>query len=134
MDMTGIGGSILNSLGLTAETVLAPGFPLEITGQGIGPIGALVNLSHLLAKAIGWSGTGNPLAPKAAAEPAAATQVSVTKASTDNSITSIPQPALAVTPVKATAAQAPAEKPAAPAKTETCLLYTSDAADEVRRV
>ncbi|WP_244602241.1 outer membrane porin GjpA, partial [Mycolicibacterium sp. NCC-Tsukiji] len=85
MDMTGIGGSILNSLGLTAETVLAPGFPLEITGQGIGPIGALVNLSHLLAKAIGWSGTGNPLAPKAAADPAAATQVSVTKAATDNS-------------------------------------------------
>ncbi|MUM32635.1 outer membrane porin GjpA [Mycolicibacterium sp. CBMA 361] len=85
MDLSGIGGSILNSLGLTATTTLAPDVPLEITGQGIGPIGALVNLSHLLAKAIGWSGTGNPLAPPVA-KPAAA-ELTVTKAATDNSIT-----------------------------------------------
>lgn len=121
MDLSGIGGSILNSLGLTAVTTLAPNDPLAIVGQGVGPIGALLNLTHLLAKALGWSGTGNPLAAKPAAASAGATPVTLTAATSDNSITSIPQTALAAAQVKAAAAQAPEApaKPAAPAKSQT---------------
>ncbi|MFL0175676.1 outer membrane porin GjpA [Mycobacterium sp. SMC-13] len=131
-DQMGLGGSILNSLGQTVYADII-GTDLQIDGLGIGPIGAMVSLGRILAKAIGWSGTGNPLAPKTAADPAAATQVSVTKAATDNSITSIPQSTLAVTQVKATAAEAPEApaKPAAPAKTETPghLGYTRNSGD-----
>ena len=117
-----IGGSILNALGQVVTTGVM-GFPLDlpIAGQGVGPIGALMSLGHILAKALGWSGTGNPLDPKApAATSAAATEVSVTKAATDNSITSIPQPALAVTPVTHAkpASQAGSEAPATPAKSD----------------
>ncbi|MCX8563204.1 outer membrane porin GjpA [Mycolicibacterium mucogenicum] len=131
-DQMGLGGSILNSLGQTVYADII-GTDLQIDGLGIGPIGAMVSLGRILAKAIGWSGTGNPLAPKAAVEPAAATtQVSVTKAATDNSITSIPQPALAVTPAKATSVQAPdtAAKPEAPAKSETPATPATPATSE----
>ncbi|MDR3659837.1 MAG: outer membrane porin GjpA [Mycobacterium sp.] len=110
----GIGGSILNSLGQVVTTGIM-GFPLDlpIDGQGVGPIGALVSLGQLLAKAIGWSGTGNPLAPAAttAPAPAAATNelaVSVTKSATDNSATSIPQVTSATAATKATATATPA--------------------------
>ncbi|MUL66420.1 hypothetical protein BOO86_18245 [Mycobacterium sp. CBMA 234] len=119
-----IGGSILNSLGQVVTTGVM-GFPLDlpIAGQGVGPIGALMSLGQILAKAIGWSGTGNPLNPPAAtpaaATPAAASQVSVTKAATDNSITAIPQPTLAVTQVKAASVTTPApEKATTPATPE----------------
>ena len=58
----GVGGSIFNSLGLSITTN-ALGFPitLNVPGVGIGPIGALANLSQMTAGAIGWNGTGNPL-------------------------------------------------------------------------
>lgn len=58
-----IGGSIFNAVGLNTSTDMM-GFPLdlEITGRAIGPLSALVSLSQIIAKAIGWSGTGNPLA------------------------------------------------------------------------
>lgn len=49
----GIGGSLLNSLGL--DTIL----PIE--GNGVGPIGALANLSQMIAGTLGWDGMGNPL-------------------------------------------------------------------------
>ena len=66
----GIGGSVLNSLGIGVL-----GLPIE--GQAVGPLGALTNLSQMVAKAIGWDGTGNPLTdltlptidPPAAPEP-----------------------------------------------------------------
>lgn len=86
MDLSGIGGSILNSLGLIATTTLAPDDPLPITGQGVGPIGALLNLTHLLAKALGWSGTGNPLAAKSTS----ATTATTTTAAVSGAATSIP--------------------------------------------
>ncbi|BBX28764.1 hypothetical protein GCM10009632_18800 [Mycolicibacterium alvei] len=50
----GTGGSIINSLGVGA-------LGMEIVGNPVGPIGAMVNLSQMIAKAIGWDGTGNPL-------------------------------------------------------------------------
>uniref|UniRef100_UPI000AC4D0E9 outer membrane porin GjpA n=1 Tax=Mycolicibacterium mucogenicum TaxID=56689 RepID=UPI000AC4D0E9 len=62
-DQMGLGGSILNSLGQTVYADII-GTDLQIDGLGIGPIGAMVSLGRILAKAIGWSGTGNPLAPK----------------------------------------------------------------------
>lgn len=49
----GIGGSLLNSLGI--DTIL------DIEGKGIGPIGALTNLSQMIAGTLGWDGVGNPL-------------------------------------------------------------------------
>lgn len=59
----GIGGSIFNAVGLTTTTDMM-GFPLTlpVDGRAIGPLSALVSLSQIVAKAIGWSGTGNPLA------------------------------------------------------------------------
>lgn len=54
----GIGGSMLNSLGLNIPALGPLG---DIPGEGIGPLGALTNLSQMIAAAIGWDGTGNPL-------------------------------------------------------------------------
>ncbi len=110
-----IGGSILNSLGQVVTTGVM-GFPLDlpIAGQGVGPIGALMSLGQLLAKAIGWSGTGNPLAPAAATEPAPtpnALSVSVTKGVTDNSVTSVPQTPVATAAVKTSAQTSAAADP-----------------------
>jgi hypothetical protein len=60
----GIGGSIFNAIGLNTDTDMM-GFPLnlDITGRALGPISALMTLGQIVAKAIGWDGTGNPLAP-----------------------------------------------------------------------
>ncbi|MED5815115.1 outer membrane porin GjpA [Mycolicibacterium sp. 050232] len=60
--MGNIGGSIFNSVDVSI-TGTVNGRPLtsNAPGQAVGPIGALVNLSRMLAGAIGWSGTGNPL-------------------------------------------------------------------------
>lgn len=84
---TSIGGSIFNSIGLTTTTDMM-GFPLtlEIPGIGIGPMGALVAFSQIVAKAIGWSGTGNPLAElfKAPADTPADTTLVNETASTDS--------------------------------------------------
>ncbi|MCV7258219.1 outer membrane porin GjpA [Mycobacterium shimoidei] len=56
----GAGGSILNALGLDLSGV--PGLGnLDIVGQGVGPIAAMADLSRIVAEAIGWDGTGNPL-------------------------------------------------------------------------
>ncbi len=46
---------MINSLGVTAL-----GFNLQ--GVPVGPLSALVNLSQMIAGAIGWNGIGNPLA------------------------------------------------------------------------
>lgn len=54
----GIGGSLLNSLGLK---IPALGVLRDIPGQGVGPLGALTNLSQMIAVALGWDGVGNPL-------------------------------------------------------------------------
>ncbi|MBS9534143.1 hypothetical protein KIH27_11155 [Mycobacterium sp. M1] len=51
----GIGGSILNSLGLTAIGLPAP-------GNALGPLAALENLDQIIAGALGWDGDGSPLA------------------------------------------------------------------------
>ncbi|OLP01003.1 hypothetical protein BVU76_18045 [Mycolicibacterium porcinum] len=54
---TGIGGSIFNSVGLDVDFGLA----LHVQGHAVGPLGALTNLSQMIAKALGWDGAGNPL-------------------------------------------------------------------------
>ncbi|ORB28990.1 hypothetical protein [Mycolicibacterium parafortuitum] len=51
------GGSMFNSLNL----VFGPGD--VVPGQGAGLIGSLIALTKTIAKAIGWDGQGNPLAP-----------------------------------------------------------------------
>lgn len=58
-----VGGSLFSSLDLSITSELAPGFPvtLDAPGVGIGPIGALANLSQMIAGGIGWDGDGNPL-------------------------------------------------------------------------
>jgi hypothetical protein len=98
----GIGGSIFNAIGLNTSTDMM-GFPLdlEIAGRAIGPIAALVSLGQILAKAIGWDGTGNPLAPvsePATAAAAAAPQPeSKTTTSTNESPSALPSTATPVT-------------------------------------
>jgi hypothetical protein len=83
----GIGGSIFNAIGLSTTTDMM-GFPLtlDIPGRAIGPISALVSLSQILAKAIGWDGTGNPLVP--ADEPE--NELVSTATTTNESPTTIP--------------------------------------------
>ena len=61
----GMGGSIFNSLDIDIDIDFAEGateIELELDGNPVGPLGALTNLSHVIAKAIGWDGEGNPLA------------------------------------------------------------------------
>ncbi|QZH67768.1 outer membrane porin GjpA [Mycolicibacterium farcinogenes] len=57
-----VGGSIFNSIDVSI-TSSALGFPITLAapGVGVGPIGALANLSQIVAGAIGWDGAGNPL-------------------------------------------------------------------------
>jgi hypothetical protein len=50
------GGSIFNALDIGFGELF------NIRGQGPGAIGSLVDLSQAIARALGWSGTGNPLA------------------------------------------------------------------------
>lgn len=95
----GVGGSIVNALGQNFISSMM-GFPLslDIPGQPVGPIGSIIGFGQAIAKAIGWSGTGNPLAAvfptaKKAATPAAATAL-VSKTSTTNSPTAIPSAAV----------------------------------------
>lgn len=45
---------------------------LKLAGVGVGTIGSLLGMSKVIAKAIGWDGTGNPLDPPAKAVAAAA--------------------------------------------------------------
>jgi hypothetical protein len=55
------GGSIFNALDFG---FISGGTPFELAaGQGPGAIGSLIGLSQAIAKALGWDGTGNPLAP-----------------------------------------------------------------------
>ncbi|MEZ0384402.1 outer membrane porin GjpA [Mycobacterium sp. pW045] len=54
----GIGGSIINGLGLTTGLM---GFPLVAEGQGVGLLGAWQSLQEIIANALGWDGVGNPL-------------------------------------------------------------------------
>lgn len=54
----GIGGSIINGLGLTTGLM---GFPLVIEGHGVGLLGAWQSLQEIIANALGWDGVGNPL-------------------------------------------------------------------------
>lgn len=56
----GIGGSIFNSVGLDLSGVPIFG-TIDAPGQGIGPLGAFVEMEQVIATALGWSGTGNPL-------------------------------------------------------------------------
>ncbi|MEO6794848.1 MAG: outer membrane porin GjpA, partial [Mycobacterium sp.] len=59
--LDGIGGSIFNSLGLDLSGVPLFG-ELNVAALGIGPLGAIENLSQIIANSLGWDGTGNPLA------------------------------------------------------------------------
>lgn len=60
------GGSIFNALDMDYEQDIV-GLPLIrvnlATGQGPGFIGSLIEMNKAIARAIGWSGTGSPLAP-----------------------------------------------------------------------
>ncbi|MEN4400506.1 outer membrane porin GjpA [Mycolicibacterium senegalense] len=64
------------TIGITFGGVLSPGGSLfkslnmglggfKIAGTGVGTIGSLMGMSKVIAKAIGWDGTGNPLDPPA---------------------------------------------------------------------
>lgn len=60
----GVGGSMLNSVGVLLSVLLGgQQGVIEIpAGEGVGPIGALADLSQVVAETLGWDGTGNPLA------------------------------------------------------------------------
>ncbi|MDA4108308.1 outer membrane porin GjpA [Mycolicibacterium holsaticum] len=137
----GIGGSIFNSIGMTTTTDLM-GFPLtlEIPGIGIGPIGALVAFGQIIAKAIGWSGVGNPLAELSkapAADTAPATTLVTKTALTNDSPAAIPSTSAATfnissggtafeSPLKTTEAAAGTPVAATPDETGAADESTSD--------
>ncbi|WP_067971281.1 outer membrane porin GjpA [Mycolicibacter icosiumassiliensis] len=54
----GIGGSIINGLGLTTGLM---GFPMVVDGQGVGLLGAWQSLQEIVAMSLGWDGVGSPL-------------------------------------------------------------------------
>lgn len=56
------GGSIFNAINIEVFGD-GPDPQLTIPGTGPGAIGSLIGLSQAIAKALGWSGAGNPLAP-----------------------------------------------------------------------
>lgn len=106
--LAGIGGSTFNALGLQLS-----GLPLPpIAGAPVGPLGAAVAFEHIIAKAIGWSGSGNPL-PVSAVKPAPTSAVGT------NSITSIPSPnpvaGLTVNPTAASGTPDTSDTPDTPA-------------------
>lgn len=60
------GGPLFGNIGADVCTTLpivgcvsVPPFP--ITGLGSGPLGSLIEISHTIAQALGWDGTGNPI-------------------------------------------------------------------------
>jgi len=58
----GPGGSLFNSIGMDVETnMLGSPMRLDLPGNPVGPLAALANLSRLIAVALGWNGTGNPI-------------------------------------------------------------------------
>jgi hypothetical protein len=109
----GVGGSIVNALGQSLTTSMM-GFPLDldIPGQAVGPIGALIGFGRALAKALGWSGTGNPLAAKSASATAGAAGTQAVAASA-TSIPSTTTKGVTVSPTKVVAAASTTTKPKA---------------------
>ncbi|KUI39060.1 outer membrane porin GjpA [Mycobacterium sp. GA-2829] len=78
------GGSIFNAMSIDLGDGSGP------TGVGPGAIGSLIGLSQTIAKAIGWDGIGNPLAPRVdapALKTADDTSVSASKTVTVQAIT-----------------------------------------------
>lgn len=55
------GGSIFNALSF--DMLVAGSIPVNIPGNGPGFVGSIIGLTNAIAKAIGWDGVGNPLAP-----------------------------------------------------------------------
>lgn len=114
---TGIGGSIFNAIGMNVTTGMM-GFPLtiDIQGRAVGPIAALVSFGQIVAKALGWSGTGNPLKP-------ATTTTTAAAADDAGSATSIPS--ITTTGVTVSAA---ATTPAAGSETAAAKVASADTA------
>lgn len=55
------GGSIFNALSF--DILIASSLNVNIPGNPTGFIGSVIGLTKTIAKALGWDGTGNPLAP-----------------------------------------------------------------------
>ncbi|KWX60693.1 outer membrane porin GjpA [Mycobacterium sp. NAZ190054] len=55
------GGSIVNALSF--DISIGGVIDIPVPGQGPGAIGSLIGLAQTIAKALGWDGEGNPLAP-----------------------------------------------------------------------
>ena len=106
-----IGGSIFNSLGLTVSTEFV-GVPitLPVEANPVGPLAAMTALSHVVAKAIGWDGEGNPLTDLTL--PTLPTGPDIEDPATHTSMVSAatiatPEKALTATPEKASAPTSP---------------------------
>ncbi len=134
------GGNIFNALDLTVPFDLLPE-PLHIAGQGPGAIGSLIDLTKTIAKAIGWDGTGNPLAPPLAPlEPPAEEPAEEDEGPAANSLLSEGAPTVSMSTdvlTKNTAAKQTAVVPEkAAVKTEvveeTPALEAVDAADALK--
>ncbi|BBY84806.1 hypothetical protein [Mycolicibacterium tokaiense] len=122
------GGSIFNALDLDYERDIL-GLPLIrinlATGQGPGFIGSLIEMNKIIAKAIGWDGTGNPLGGDQESRSTLAA-VDEIPASSAQLLTTQPTTA-AEEPGTSTAVEDPVSTPP---ETEPVVVVDDDAADE----
>ncbi|MGV0627037.1 outer membrane porin GjpA [Mycolicibacter minnesotensis] len=60
VDVPAVGGSMFNSLGISLQTGILPGVPLEIASHGVGPIAALQAWGQTVGALLGsgWTGKG----------------------------------------------------------------------------
>jgi hypothetical protein len=118
---TGIGGSIFNALGMNVTTGMM-GFPLtiDIQGRALGPIAALVSFGQIMAKALGWSGTGNPLKTATTKTTTTTTAAAAADAASATSI-----PSVTTTGVTVNAAAKVASADTASAKIATTKIETT---------
>ncbi|MGV0745168.1 outer membrane porin GjpA [Mycolicibacterium sp. XJ870] len=114
-----VGGSIFNSVDVSITSELAPGFPitLDAPGVGIGPLGAMANLSQMIAGAIGWDGDGNPLTkltfPGIETEPSGGAPSVLSAIDVDDSPAVLASKGSLDTDTEPAAAEEPAAEPAA---------------------
>ncbi len=113
------GGSIFNALDLDYERDIL-GLPLIrinlATGQGPGFIGSLIEMNKIIAKAIGWDGTGNPLGgnQESRSTPAAVDEIPASSAQLLTAQTPVPAEQTGTsTAVEDTASTQPEKEPVA---------------------
>lgn len=130
----GVGGSIFSSIDLQI-TSNATGRPIVLPAPGkpLGPIAAWTNLSQMVAVALGWDGTGNPLEDLTEPAPAPASGTTSTlAAAAHDGPAALPSAPRQLASLKVSSDAAPEVKSLSPS--ETPAVDSADTADEAKAV